>query len=546
MRATLNWDAVKKAIPAIVLTTTISAGFVLANGNSESPGIPKNTENDKNRFIQVQLLGLNDLHGQLDRTRKFNGRYMGKVEYLAAYLKQRKGETKNTLLVHAGDMVGGSAPVSSLLQEEPTIKVLNKIGFNLGTLGNHEFDRGVKEMMRLIHGGTNPKAGYFEGAQFPYVCANVMDEKTGKLILPPYEIKTFNGIPIGFIGVVLSDTPKIANASVLVGVKFTDEVKAINKAVAELKKQGVKAIVVLAHNGGSQSALTGAATGDIIDIAKKVDDEVDVMFGGHTHTYLNAEVDGKLLVEAYSYGTAFSDVDLKLDPATKEIVTKKAEIVYVYQDAIKPDEEIKKMVKRYEAKVAPIVSKVVGTAANDITGTRNKSGESALGNLIADSQRTAMNSDFAFMNPAGIRADIQAGEVNWGELFTILPFTNNLVKVTLTGDQIRRVLNQQWQPKGIVRMLQISGLKYTWSGTKGTKRKVLDIFRADGTPINPDSKYTVTVTSYLANGGDDFTVFLEGTDKVDGPVDIDVFENYVKQRKQPFASLIEGRVTKIK
>ena len=390
------------------------------------------------------------------------------------------------------------------------------------------------------------RTGYFEGARFPYVCANVIDEKTGKLILPPYEIKKFNGIPIGFIGVVLSDTPKIVNASVLVGVKFTDEVKAINKAVAELKKQGVKAIVVLAHNGGSQSALTGAATGEIIDIAKKVDDEVDVMFGGHTHTYLNTKVDGKLLVEAYSYGTAFSDVDLELDPATKEIVTKKAEIVYVYQDAIKPDEEIKKMVKKYEAKVAPIVSKVIGAAANDITSTRNKNGESALGNLIADSQRKAMNSDFAFMNPAGIRGDIQAGEVNWGELFTILPFKNNIVKVTLTGDQIRRVLNQQWQPKGIVRMLQISGLKYTWSGTKGTKRKVLDIFRADGTPINPDSKYTVTVTSYLANGGDDFTVFLEGTDKVDGPVDIDVFENYVKQLKQPFTSLIEGRVTKIK
>lgn len=545
MRETLNWNALKKAIPAFVLTTTLSTGFILAFGSPKTAGVPKNIENDKNRFIQVQLLGINDLHGQLEMTRKFNGRYIGKVEYLAAYLKQRKGENKNTLLVHAGDMVGGSAPVSSLLQEEPTIEVLNKMGFDLGTLGNHEFDRGVKEMMRLIHGGTNPTTGYFEGAQFPYICANVIDEKTGKPILPPFKIKKVNGIPIGFIGVVLSDTPKIVPPSELAGVKFTDEVQAINQTVTELKKQGVKAIVVLAHNGGSQSTSDGAATGEIVNMAKKVDDEVDVMFAGHTHTYLNTEVDGKLLVEAYSYATAFSDVDLEIDPVTKDIVTKKAEIVTVYQDAIKPDEEIKEMMKKYEAKIAPTVNKVIGTAATDITSTRNKNGESTLGNLIADSHRTAMNSDFAFMNPSGIRADIETGEVTWGEVFTIQPFKENLVKLTLTGDQIRRLLNQQWQQQEIVRMLQISGLKYTWDGTRGFGNKVIDIFRTDGTPIDPKEKYTVTVNSYLANGGDGFTVLLEGTDKEDGPVDIDVFENYVKQLKQPFTSSIEGRVKKI-
>lgn len=517
----------------------------MASEHPKTPGGPKNTENDKNRFIQVQLLGINDLHGQLDTTRKLNGRYVGRVDYLAAYLKQRKGENKNTLLVHAGDMVGGSAPVSSLLYEEPTIEVLNKMGFNLGTLGNHEFDRGVKEMMRLIHGGTNMKNESFEGAGFPYVCANVIDEKTGKPILPPFEIKKFSGIPIGFIGVVLSDTPEIETPGELAGVTFTDEVKAINKAVAELKKQGVKAIVVLAHNGGRQSTNGGDATGEIVDMAKRVDDEVDVMFAGHTHTYLNTEVHGKLLVQAYSYGTAFSDVELEIDPATKEIASKKAEIVTVYQDAIQPDPEITEMIKKYEAKVATVVNRFVGTAVNDITKTRNKEGESAMGNLIADSERTAMNSDFAFMNPAGIRADIQAGEVSWGALFTIQPFKEKLVKLTLTGGQIRRLLNQQWQPQGIVRMLQISGLKYTWDGTKGARSKVIDIYGADGTPIDPKAKYTVTVPEYLANGGDDFTLLREGTDKVVGPVDIDVIENYVKQLKQPFSYSIEGRIKKI-
>lgn len=544
MRKTLNWNVLKKAVPAFVLTATISAGFVVASGNQKIPAVPNNTEKDKNRFIQVQLLGINDLHGQLDITRQYNGRNIGRVDYLAAYLKKRKLENHNTILVHSGDMVGGSAPVSSLLQEEPTIEVLNKIGFHLGTLGNHEFDRGVNEMMYLIHGGTTP-TGSFEGAQFPYVCANVIDTETGNPILPPYAIKNVKGIPIGFIGVVLSDTPKIVPPSQLVGVTFTDEVTSINNAVTILRKQGVKAIVVLAHNGGGQSAPDSGAYGEIVDIAKKIDDEVDVIFAGHTHTYLNTVVAGKLLVEAYSYGTAFSDVDLEIDPVTKNVVAKKAEIVTVYQDVIKPDEEIKELIKKYEAKVSPVVNVVAGTAANDISSIRNKSGESSLGNLIADSNRTAMNSDFAFMNPGGIRADIQAGEVTWGELLTIQPFKDKLIKMTLTGDQIHRLLNQQWQKHGIVRMLQISGLKYTWDATREAGSKVVDIIRDDGTFIDSEAKYTVTVTSYLANGGDDFTVFREGSDIVNGPSVFDVFEKYVKQLNQPFTSSIEGRIHKI-
>jgi len=545
VRETLNWNVLKKAVPAFVLTTTLTAGFVMVAGNPAAIGIPMNIENNKNRFIQVQILGINDFHGQLDMNRKFNGRYLGGADYLSAYLKERKAKNKNTLLVHSGDMVGGSAPISSLLQEEPTIEVLNKIGFNLGTLGNHEFDRGVDEMLRLIHGGTHSNKGYFEGANFPYICANVIDEKTGKTILPPFEIRKFNGIPIGFIGVVLSDTPKIAPPNQTDGVKFIDEVKAINNAVAELKKRGVKAIVVLAHDGGSQSTSDGNATGKIVKMAKMVDDEVDVMFSGHTHTYLNKVVDSKLLVQAYSYGTAFSDVDIKIDPDTRDIVEKKAKIVTVYQDSIQPDPVIREMIKRYEAKIAPVVNKVVGTTANDISSKHNRNGESPLGNIIADSQRIAMKSDFAFMNPSGIRADLNAGKVTWGELFTIQPFKNKLVKMTLTGDQIRKLLNQQWQNEGIVRLLQISGLKYTWDGTKELGNKVINIFLSDGSLIDPHAKYTVTTNSYLANGGDDFFVFTEGKDKIEGPTDLAALENYVKNLKRPLVPSIEGRINKV-
>lgn len=527
----------KMAIPALALSVTLSSGSVFASGQSQTSGIPLSNDSYKNRYIDVQLLGINDLHGQLDVTRKVGGKEVGRADYLAAYLKQRESENNNTLFVHAGDIVGASSPVSALQQDEPTIEFLNKMGFDVGTVGNHEFDEGVAEMMRLIDGGTHPKTGDFSGADFPYVAANVVDKESGEPILPPYVVKKVNGMPIGFIGVALSDTPSVVIPSAVAGVEFTDEAEAINKAAAELKEQGVEAIVVLAHNPGNSQSDGSNASGEIVDIAKNVDDEVDVMFGGHNHSYLNTEVDGKLLVQSYAYGTAFSDVDLQIDPRTKDIVTKKAEIVTTFHDGIEPDAEVKEMLEKYEAEVAPIINQVIGTAETTLTAGQNAAGESALGNFIADAQRDAMKTDFAFMNPGGIRDDIEQGEVTWGELYNVQPFNNDLVKMTLTGQQVIDLLNQQWQ-NGKTRMLQISGLTYTWSNNK-----VVGVYLPDGTPINPAAEYTVTANSFLAGGGDDFTIFNEGKNREVGPVDLDALVNYVKEQSQPFTAEIEGRIT---
>ncbi len=526
----------KMAIPALALSVTLSSGSVFASGQSQASGIPLSNDSYKNRYIDVQLLGINDLHGQLDVTRKVGGKEVGRADYLAAYLKQRESENNNTLLVHAGDIVGASSPVSALQQDEPTIELLNKMGFDVGTVGNHEFDEGVAEMMRLIDGGTHPKTGDFSGADFPYVAANVVDKESGEPILPPYVVKKVNGMPIGFIGVALSDTPSVVIPSAVAGVEFTDETEAINKAAAELKEQGVEAIVVLAHNPGNSQSDGSNASGEIVDIAKNVDDEVDVMFGGHNHSYLNTEVDGKLLVQSYAYGTAFSDVDLQIDPRTKDIVTKKAEIVTTFHDGIEPDAEVKEMLGKYEAEVAPIINQVIGTAKTTLTAGQNTAGESALGNFIADAQRDAMKTDFAFMNPGGIRADIEQGEVTWGELYNVQPFNNDLVKMTLTGQQVIDLLNQQWQ-NGQTRMLQISGLTYTWSNNK-----VVSVKLPDGTAIDPAAEYTVAANSFLAGGGDDFTIFNQGKNKEVGPVDLDALVNYVKEQSQPFTAEIEGRI----
>ncbi|MBS8265737.1 bifunctional 2',3'-cyclic-nucleotide 2'-phosphodiesterase/3'-nucleotidase [Mesobacillus boroniphilus] len=494
--------------------------------------------------VDVQLLGINDFHGQINITKKVSNRNAGRADYLAAYLKEREAANpENTFMLHAGDAVGASAPASALLQDEPTIEILNKIGFDLGTLGNHEFDEGVEEMMRLINGGTHEKTGDFAGANFPYVAANVVNKETGELILNPYEIKEFGGVPVGFIGVVYSDTPSIVTPSGTAGVEFTDEVDAINKYTLELKAQGVKAIVVVSHNPG-QSKFDGTdATGEVVDFANKVDDEVDVIFAGHSHQYLNSVVDGKLLVQAYSSGTAFADVDLTLDVETKDFVSKKAEIVTTFQDSITPDPEIKAMVDKYEADVAPIINEVIGSAEVAMTREQNEHGESTLGNLIADAMRVEMGTDFAFMNPGGIRADLDAGEITWGELFTIQPFGNDLVKMTLTGAEIRELLNQQFNPDK-VRMLQLSGLSYEWSDELEYGEKVLDIYLPSGELIDEEADYTVTVNNFMAGGGDNYTALLKGRDQFIGPTDLDGLVNYIKANGTVGVG-IEDRVLKV-
>jgi 2',3'-cyclic-nucleotide 2'-phosphodiesterase/3'-nucleotidase/5'-nucleotidase len=500
--------------------------------------------------VHVQLLGINDFHGQLDYSTKVNGKPVGGIEYLAGYLKEREATNpSNTLMVEAGDLVGASRPVSALLQDEPTVRFMNELGFDVGTIGNHEFDEGVAEMQRLIYGGTNPKTeefnhGAFEGAAFPYVVANVVDEKTNESILPPYVVKEVNGVKIGFIGVVTTETPTIVTPSGVAGVKFTDEVEAINKYAKELESKGVKSIVVLAHDPGTSAADGSNPTGKVVDMAKAIDPEVDVIYGAHDHKYLNSTVNGKLLVQSYSYGTAFSDVDLTIDPITQDIVTKKAEVVSTFQDDQHLDAGIKAELDVYKAYVAPITSQVVGQAAAPISRTANASGETALGNLIADGMRLQTGADFGFMNVGGIRDEIKkAGDITWGDLFAIQPFGNDVVTEKITGEQVRTLLNQQWSLTTYAKIMQISGLKYTWTDNLPVGQKVLDIYLPDGKKIDPKAVYTVAVNNFMADGGDGFTILKSGTDRVTRNNDLDTFVDYVKSfNGKPISAQIEGRI----
>jgi 5'-nucleotidase len=525
--------------------------------------------------LKIQILAINDFHGQLTN-RNLYGRPVGSAPVLASYLKAAaQGMEKQTFIVHAGDFVGASVPESSLLQDEPTIEFFNLLGNRfcrdkfpmhpkcnlVGTVGNHEFDEGVTEMMRLFKGGNHADGPFLQnpwkGAAFPHVCANVVNEETKRTLLPPFSIKLVKGVPVAFIGAVLEDTPSIVTASGIAGYDFIGEAEAVNKQVARLKRWGIQAIVVLIHQGGHQGYYAGPTdpsagevTGDIVEIVKALDSEVDVVVTGHWHGFTNALMTNDkgaeiLVTQAWSKGTAYADIDLEIDRRSRDVVAKTAEIITTWADqgpGLKPDQKVADLVERASAATEPLTSQVIAESAIEISATQNDAGESALGNLIADAQRATMGTDFAFMNPGGIRADLDAGEVTWGELYTIQPFNNYLIKMDLSGQQIYDLLNQQYAPyQPYDRIMQVSGLTYTWDAQRPSDDRIVEILK-DGTPIDLDAIYTVAVNSFIAEGGDNFGVLLAGTNQEVGPIDLDALIAYIQSLEQPFSSYVEDRI----
>jgi 5'-nucleotidase len=360
---------------------------------------------------------------------------------------------------------------------------------------------------------------------------------------------------------VLRETPTIVTPTGVAGLSFLDEADAINSYIPEIHAQGIHTIIVQIHQGLSQASYTGPTdagaappSGALLNIVSRLNDDVDVVVSGHTHQFTNAIVNNShgvpiLVTQGFSASTAYDEIDLIVDKKTNDVVSKTAQIVTTWGDqgpGLTPNADVSAMVAQADALVAPLVNVVEGQAAAAITRTQNAAGESALGDLIAEAQRVSVGADFAVMNPGGIRADIAAGSVTWGALFTVQPFGNTVVKLTMTGQQIYDLLNQQWgapQPAG-GRMLQIAGFGYTWNSAiaEGGPR-VVEVHNQGG-PISLTASYTVAANNFIAAGGDNFTVLKQGTNQVGGPVDLDALVNYVTSLTQPFSANIDGRITR--
>ncbi|WP_077324216.1 5'-nucleotidase C-terminal domain-containing protein [Virgibacillus siamensis] len=500
--------------------------------------------------LSVQLLSMNDLHGKIDQEYELDpdgdGTFhmYGKMDYTAAAIKQHEQTNPNTLIVHAGDMIGGSSPVSGLLQDEPTVEVMEEIGFDVGTVGNHEFDEGTDELLRMVNGGEHPDGTKnYDGMNFPVLCANCVYKDNGDTFLPPYHVEKVDGEKIGFVGVITQEAAGMVMPSGIQDIEFTDASTAANEAVAELKAQGVESIVLLAHIPGQQSGDT--VTGQAADLANTVDDEVDVIFSAHNHVVNNGVVDGKLIVQASEYGKAFADVDVEIDRETGDIVSKEAEVVFVNQNQVEPDPAVSNILQKYADMVAPIINEVVGYNAQDLTGDYSNNGDHGLGNLIADGMNAAMDSDFAMMNGGGIRDDLLAGKITWGDLYNIQPFGNTLMMFEIKGEDLYPIIQAQLSPQ-YGPDYSISGFHYTWNPETN---EVVDITLSDGSPIDMDETYTLTVNNYMGTStGDKYAPIGElGENPITGPSDLEATVEFVKNlnssETNPITYGPEGRIT---
>jgi 5'-nucleotidase len=563
----------------------------------------------------IHVLGFNDLHGTLDPAGQTQyGQFAGGAAYLAKEVRARQalyGDLEATVV--AGDNIGASPLASAFFHDEPITIASNLMNVDFASVGNHEFDEGAAELLRMQNGGCHPTDGcdaapysvekhngkikdkkVYPGADFQYLSANVVVNATGETLFPEYAIKKFKvkndketegnekaKFKVGFIGEVLEATPTIVTPTGVAGLTFQDEADAANRVMAKLKEEGVDTTVLVIHQGGFQSGtavLNGCAGNlagsDIAEIASRLDPAIKVIVSAHTHAEYRCTITTggvtRLITSASSFGRILSDLTLTLDNKTGELVSASAENVLIRNalntpgvgvvrqpDPSKADPAVEAVVNQYLAASAPLANQVIGRIQGDLVVAQNSLGESTIGDVIADAQLAATaaaglgGARLAFMNPGGIRGGVgflvngqQAGseapgEVTYGEAFTVQPFGNTLVTKTMTGDMIRRLLQQQFRAGGVPclgstapaggRVLQISStFKYESAPGAATCPEKIGKMWVNGVEVQPTDSFRVTMNNFLAAGGDGFTVFNEGTNALGGAVDLDALVDYFK------------------
>jgi 5'-nucleotidase len=559
MNRKLGW----KFLLIVLVIATLSFSSIVFAGEGP-PGHAENLPPE----VNLQILAINDFHGNIATTSSsFGG--TGRADFLAANLRAAADGADNSIFVSAGDLIGASPLISALFHDEPTIEAMNLMGLDINAVGNHEFDEGPAELLRMQYGGSHPVDGDldgdpFLGADFEFLAANVVVDDTGETIFPAYTIRNYQGVRVAFIGMTLEGTPTIVTPSGVAGLTFNDEAETVNALVPELQKKNIEAIVVLLHEGGrsdgGQNDCGTELTGPIAEIVPLLDDAVDLVIAGHTNDEFVCEIDGKWVTMADNRGRLFTEIDVTLNRVTKDMTVVAINNVPNLQDGVTPDPELTALIDKYDTLSAPLANQVIGTITTDILRAGNTAGESALGDIIADAQLAATSpvgfgeADVAFMNPGGIRDDFDFvssgpeadGEVTFGEAFTVQPFGNSLVTMTLTGAQIDTLLEQQWVGQTSPRILQVSeGFTYTWDAAAPDGSKVdPSSIMIGGVPIDLGADYRVTVNSFLSDGGDNFTVLVDGTNRLGGDLDLQALVDYFAANS-PVAPGLQDRITRV-
>ena len=529
--------------------------------------------------LEVQILAINDFHGNLEAPKMSIGATApdgshvevpaGGVAHLATAAKTLRAGHPYSITVSAGDIIGASPIVSALYLDEPTIDAMNMIGIELNAVGNHEFDKGTRELKRIQTGGCEKYTSRqpcalepFRGASFPFLAANVFTAD-GSTLFPGTAIRQFGPVKIGFIGMTLKETGAIVTPAGVAGVRFADEAATANALVPRLKAEGADAIVILLHQGGQTTGGYNDKscpnfTGDILPILAKLDPAIDLVISGHTHrSYIckfpRAGAHPLLVTSAGSYGTLIADIRLAFSPA-RHVIAERADNIIVQGEPyttgqgtvpvvpslplFAADPAVASLVGRYVAAAAPKANRIVGKLSGPVTRTMSPDRENTAGDFLSDAMlfggRKA-NAQIAFTNQGGIRADLipaSNGEVTYGQIFAVQPFGNDLVVLTLTGAQLKALLEQEFEsgkntPDKPTMLLPSEGFSYSYDARRGSGDRIVDM-RLNGKRIDPSAKYRIAIGSFLQTGGDNFTVFKEGTDVTDLGIDLDATEAYLK------------------
>ena len=533
------------------------------NAPAASPGATARTGR-----VAVKVLAINDFHGNLmppaggiklpdpqdpDKTITLEA---GGAERLATIVAQLKAKNPHHVFVAAGDLVGASPLLSALFHDEPTIESLGLMGLDLSAVGNHEFDQGLDELLRKQRGGCHPKDGCkgpteFRGSKYQYLAASTIDTRTGQPVLPAYAIKRFDGVPVGFIGLTLKGTSELVSPTGIRGLRFEDEADTVNRLIPELERQGVRAVVVLIHEGGTPTGGINdcpGISGPIVDIVRKLDKRVGLVVSGHTHRAYNCRIDGRLVTSGDKYGTLITEIDLTLDRASGTMLEARANNVVVRPETDK-DPRQTLLINSYQHLAQPLIDRPVGFLAKALGkdgADLDEGGGTTMGQLVADAMLAATRSpasggaQMAFTNIGGVRTGLihrPDDRVTYGDLFAALPFSNAVVVVEMTGAQLQRVLEEQWRARGgqsgeYWLPLQLSqGFSYRWDKRQAIGSRVVPGSMAlDGQSIAPDQTLRVAVNSFLQVGGDGFRTLKETRLVQTGPVDVDALEAYFKAR----------------
>jgi 5'-nucleotidase len=515
---------------AVALTAMMFAAGAAAAQQPE-PGVRATAaaEPQSQRTVDIQIVGLNETHGQLVPLKR-DGRLAGGAATLAAYLEQEEAENPRTLILDSGDFMQGPA-ISSYFEGASTVEAFNLMGVDAAAVGNHEFDWGQGAFAERV-----------AQADFPFLAVNVVDDATGEAPagVQPYVVENLRGVKVGVIGVANPDTKNVTLPKATEGLTFLDleqTAGAVNAAVEELKEQGVETIVVAAHQG-----LETETTGALADLVQQFSGDVDLVLGGHIPLEYSTTINGIPVVQPYGNTRGYADVTLTVDRATGDTVAVDAAFDATWVDGIEPHAGMQALVHDYQEQLGEKLGQTVGEAATSILRGESRGVESEMGNFVTDSMRGYLpNVDFAFTNAGGLRADINAGPITLEEIYAVLPFNNTLVTMDLTGAQVRQVLEEGANSQyGTV---QVSGLSWAYDAEASFGSRVTSVTLPDGTPLDANATYRVATNNFMAGGGDRFTTLTQGTATVDSQINlVDTVVHYLEHHS-PVDPQVEGRLT---